>query len=84
MVFNLTTVPIRIIGRAAKNDLAVLKIKAPADFDRVLSDWSHLLRHWNDKIEELLLYRRFFAGRNTTPIRAEAARLTKRLAKLDR
>ena len=26
MVFNLTTVPIRIIGLAAKNDLAVLKI----------------------------------------------------------
>ena len=75
------TVPEKIEEKARKL-LKGRKIKAPADFDRILSDWGHLLRHWNDKMEELLLYRRFFAGRNTTAVRAEAARLVKRLSKL--
>ena len=75
------TLPEKIDEKARKL-LKGRKIKAPADFDRVLSDWSYLLKHWNDKLEELLVYRRFFAGRNTTALRAEAARLVKRLSKL--
>ncbi len=58
------------------------KLSAPVDFDRVLSDWAFLLGHWNDKIEELLVYRRFFPGRPVTAVRAEAQKLARKLAKI--
>jgi ParB/RepB/Spo0J family partition protein len=58
------------------------KLKAPEDLDRVLSDWGHLLKHWNEKVEDLLVYKRFFAGRNTGAVKTEALRLVKRLEKI--
>ena len=58
------------------------KVRAPEDFDRLLSDWTYLMKHWNEKVEELLVYRRFFAGRNTSSVRSEAAKLARRLTKI--
>lgn len=58
------------------------RLKAPEDFARVLSDWVFLLRHWNEKLEELVAYRRFFAGHNTAAVRAEVQRLARKLEKL--
>lgn len=73
--------PERVEERARKL-MKGRKLKAPEDLDRVLSDWSHLLKHWNDKVEELIVYKRFFAGRNTGAVKAEAHRLIKRLEKI--
>lgn len=70
------------VEEKARRLLKGRKIKPPEDLDRVLSDWTYLLRHWNEKVEELLVYRRFFEGRNTASVRAEAARLAKKLEKL--
>ena len=70
------------VEERARRMLKGHKLRAPEDFDRLLSDWAYLLKHWNEKVEELLVYRRFFAGRNTSAVRAEAAKLSRRLAKI--
>jgi ParB/RepB/Spo0J family partition protein len=58
------------------------KVKAPEDLDRILADWTYLIKHWNEKADELLVYKRFFAGRNVAGIKAEAAKLSRKLVKL--
>jgi ParB/RepB/Spo0J family partition protein len=58
------------------------KVKAPEDLDRILSDWTYLIKHWNEKADELLVYKRFFGGRNVAAIKAEAAKLSRKLVKL--
>ena len=58
------------------------KVKAPEDLDRILADWTYLIKHWNEKADELLIYKRFFGGRNVAAIKAEAAKLSKKLVKL--
>jgi ParB/RepB/Spo0J family partition protein len=70
------------VEEKARKMLKGRKIKAPEDLDRVLSDWTYLLKHWNEKVEELLVYKRFFAGRNTNGVKSEAQRLVKRLEKI--
>jgi ParB/RepB/Spo0J family partition protein len=75
------TEPDRLEERARKM-LKGRKLSAPEDFDRILKDWGFVMGHWNEKIEELLVYKRFFPGRNVAGIKAEAAKLAKKLAKL--
>ncbi len=75
------TEPERVEERARKM-LKGRKLTAPEDFDRILKDWAFVVAHWNDKIEELLVYKRFFPGRNVAGIKADAAKLAKKLAKL--
>ena len=75
------TDPERLEERARKM-LKGRKLTAPEDFDRVLKDWGFVIGHWNEKIDELLVYKRFFPGRNVAGIKAEAAKLAKKLAKL--
>jgi ParB/RepB/Spo0J family partition protein len=58
------------------------KVKAPEDLDRILADWTYLIKHWNEKADELLIYKRFFGGRNVAAIKAEAAKLSRKLVKL--
>ncbi len=58
------------------------KVKAPEDLDRILADWTYLVKHWNEKADELLIYKRFFEGRNVAAIKSEAAKLSKKLVKL--
>jgi ParB/RepB/Spo0J family partition protein len=58
------------------------KVKAPEDLDRILADWTYLVRHWNEKADELLIYKRFFAGRNVAAMKAEATKLVRKLQKL--
>ena len=58
------------------------KVKAPEDLDRILADWTYLVKHWNEKADELLMYKRFFEGRNVAVIKSEAAKLSKKLVKL--
>jgi len=58
------------------------KVKAPEDLDRILADWTYLIKHWNEKADELLIYKRFFGGRNVAAIKAEASKLSKKLVKL--
>jgi ParB/RepB/Spo0J family partition protein len=58
------------------------KVKAPEDLDRILSDWTYLIKHWNEKADELLVYKRFFGGRNVAAIKSEATKLSKKLVKL--
>jgi len=70
------------VEEKARKLLKGRKLKAPEDFDRVLSDWAYILKHWNDKVDELLVYRRFFAGRNIAAVRAEGQKLAKKLEKL--
>jgi ParB/RepB/Spo0J family partition protein len=70
------------VEEKARKMLKGRKLKAPEDLDRVLSDWSHLLRHWNEKVEEIIVYKRFFAGRNTSTMRGEAQKLIKKLEKI--
>src|SRR5215831_3908094 len=57
------------------------KVKAPEDLDRILADWTYLIKHWNEKADELLVYKRFFGGRNVAAIKAEATKLSKKLVK---
>jgi ParB/RepB/Spo0J family partition protein len=58
------------------------KVKAPEDLDRILADWTYLVKHWNEKADELLMYKRFFGGRNVAGIKAEATKLVRKLVKL--
>jgi ParB/RepB/Spo0J family partition protein len=73
--------PERVEERARKL-LKGRTIRPPEDLDRILSDWRYLLKHWSEKVEELLALRRFFPGRNTAEIRAEAARTASKLSKI--
>ena len=70
------------VQEKARRLLKGRKIQAPEDFDRVLSDWTYILKHWNEKADEILVYRRFFPGRNTSALRAQAASLARKLSKL--
>jgi ParB/RepB/Spo0J family partition protein len=70
------------VEEKARQMLKGRKIQPPEDLDRVLSDWRHLLDHWHEKVEELLALKRFFAGRNTAELRAEAARIAAKLQKI--
>jgi ParB family chromosome partitioning protein len=70
------------VDEKARKLLKGRKLKAPEDFDRMVSDWGFLLRHWSEKIDELLVYRRFFPGRNVSAVRAEAAKLSRKLEKI--
>ena len=70
------------VEERARKMLKGRKLRAPEDFDRMLSDWTYLMKHWNEKVEELLVYRRFFPGRNTSSVRSEAAKLARRLSKI--
>ena len=81
VVSGKVTLPEKVEERARKL-MKGRKLRAPADFDRLLSDWTFLLRHWNEKAEELVAYRRFFPGRNVSGLRNEAQKLTRKLAKL--
>ncbi|HEV3027743.1 MAG TPA: hypothetical protein VG457_09235, partial [Planctomycetota bacterium] len=58
------------------------KIKAPEDLDRILADWTYLIKHWNEKADELLIYKRFFVDRNVGALKSDAARLAKKMVKL--
>jgi hypothetical protein len=40
------------------------------------------VKHWNEKADELLIYKRFFAGRNVGTMKAEATKLVRKLQKL--
>ncbi len=70
------------VDEKARKLLKGRKIRPPEDFDRVLSDWGYILRHWNEKIDELLVYKRFFQGRNVSAVRSEAQRLAKKMEKV--
>jgi ParB/RepB/Spo0J family partition protein len=70
------------VGEKARKLLKGRKIKAPEDFDRILADWGYILRHWNEKVDEILVYRRFFEGRNVAALKAESEKLARKLAKL--
>jgi ParB/RepB/Spo0J family partition protein len=70
------------VEERARKMLKGRKLQAPEDFDRLLKDWGFVISHWSEKIEELLVYKRFFPGRNVAGIKAEAAKLAKKLAKL--
>ena len=61
------------------------KLKAPQDLERILSDWDYILQHWNGKIEELLMYRRYFSDDKVPgakKVRSGANKLIRRLQKL--
>ena len=73
--------PERVEERARKM-MKGRKVKAPEDLDRILSDWTYLIKHWNEKADELLVYKRFFEGRNVAAIKAEASKLSRKLVKL--
>jgi ParB/RepB/Spo0J family partition protein len=81
VVAGRVTEPERVEERARKM-LKGRKLQAPEDFDRLLKDWGFVLGHWSEKIEELLVYKRFFPGRNVAGIKAEAGKLSKKLARL--
>ncbi len=70
------------VEEKARKLLKGRKLKAPEDFDRILSDWGYILKHWNEKIDEILVYKRFFAGRNVSAVRVESQRLAKKLEKV--
>jgi ParB/RepB/Spo0J family partition protein len=70
------------IGEKARKMLKGRKIKAPEDLDRILSDWTFLIKHWNEKADEILVYKRFFPGRNAAAIKVESRKLAHKLEKL--
>jgi ParB/RepB/Spo0J family partition protein len=70
------------VDAKARRMLKGRPIKPPEDLDRVLSDWAYILKHWDEKADELLAYRRFFAGRNVSALRASARSLVRKLARL--
>ena len=58
------------------------KVSVPEGFDRILQDWTFVVRHWNEKADEMLVYKRFFPGHNVAQLRADAAKLARKLEKL--
>ena len=58
------------------------KVVAPEGFDRILQDWTFVVRHWNEKADEILVYKRFFPGHNVAALKADAAKLARKLQKL--
>ncbi|MDP6957512.1 MAG: ParB/RepB/Spo0J family partition protein, partial [Planctomycetota bacterium] len=61
------------------------KVSPPEDMERILSDWNHILNHWNEKSDELLMYKRFFASTNKAAVgkvKRQSAKLIRRLQKL--
>ena len=61
------------------------KITPPDDMERILTDWSHILHHWNEKVDELIIYKRFFRSSNKAAVgkvQKESNRLIRRLQKL--
>jgi ParB family chromosome partitioning protein len=70
------------VDEKAKKLLKGRTPKAPENLDRVLSDWGYIIHHWNEKIDEILVYKRFFVGRNTAGLKSEAAKLARKLQRL--
>ena len=76
--------PVKLEERARKL-MKGRKPKAPQDLERILSDWDYILQHWNGKIEELLMYRRYFSDDKVPgakKVRSGANKLIRRLQKL--
>lgn len=70
------------VGEKAQKLLKGRKPKVPEDLGRVISDWSYILHHWNEKVEEILVYKRFFDGQSTNGLKTEATKLARKLEKL--
>jgi ParB family transcriptional regulator, chromosome partitioning protein len=70
------------VEEKAKRMLRGRKPKAPENLDRLISDWTYILHHWNEKVEEILVNKRFFEGRSIATLKGEASRLSRKLAKL--
>ena len=76
--------PIKVDDRARKL-MKGKKITPPDDMERILTDWSHILHHWNEKVDELIIYKRFFRSSNKAAVgkvQKESNRLIRRLQKL--
>lgn len=58
------------------------KVSVPEGFDRIVQDWAFVVRHWNEKADEILVYKRFFPGHNVAQLKADAAKLARKLQKL--
>lgn len=58
-------------------------VKAPVNLDVILGTWERTLGEWSDRVEELLVYRKFLSdGPKGANLRREAAALAKKLSKL--
>lgn len=71
------------VGEKARKMLKGRKISAPENLDQIVNDWQYILHHWNEKLEELLVYKRFLPGaRNHSALRSEVETLSKKLGKV--
>lgn len=70
------------VDEKAKKLLKGRKPNVPENFDRMLSDWAYLLHHYNEKVEEIVVYKRFFDGRNVNGLRTEAGKLIRKLERI--
>jgi len=71
------------VEEKARKLLKGRKIRVPENLDQIVSDWQYILHHWNEKIEELLVYRKHLAGSASyAALRTESEQLGKKLAKV--
>ncbi|MHC4608154.1 MAG: ParB/RepB/Spo0J family partition protein [Planctomycetota bacterium] len=73
------------VEERARKLLKGRKIRAPENLDQIASDWQYILHHWNEKIEELLVYKRYLrdAG-GFTSLKNEAEQLVRRLERISK
>ncbi len=71
------------IEEKAKKLLKGRKIKAPENLEQIVADWQYILHHWNEKIDELLVYKKHLRrALGLSKLKSEAATLTRRLNRI--
>ena len=59
------------------------KVRAPENLEQIVSDWQYILHHWNEKLEELLVYKKYVKqATGIAPLRTEVNSLARKLSKL--
>lgn len=71
------------VEEKARKMLKGRKPQAPANLEQILGEWEVLLKHWEEKLDDLLIVKRYLDGsRYGATIQAEARKLIKKLSRL--
>jgi ParB/RepB/Spo0J family partition protein len=71
------------VEEKARKLLKGRKIQVPDNLEQIVSDWQYILHHWNEKIEELMVYKKYLRRAAASPLlNKEVDQLVKKLNKV--
>ena len=71
------------VEEKARKLLKGRKIRAPENLNQIVGDWQYILQHWNQKLEELLVYKKYVKqAPGYGSLKSEVNSLMRKLGKL--